>query len=111
MNDVRTEYSIGTPEEGALAVAACIIMQAVQDVRLFLEAPDLTSGRKTKVSRQSGIAGTVRRRILAAQAAHWLDSDDCGKLCSLLESCGYKVPLKRLKRQLADLKRKGANRG
>lgn len=111
MNDVRNEYSIGSPEEGALAVAACIIMTAVDDVRLFLKAPDLTSGRKTKVSRRSGITSTVRRRVLAAQAAQWLDSNDCLQLCSMLESCGHHVPLKRLKRQLADLKRKGAVRG
>ena len=111
MNKMHTGFMIHSSSEGALVVAACIIMQAVEDVRIYLETPNLTTGRKTKHSLDSGKTAEARRRTLAAQAAAWLDSDDCRHLCQILEGCGHRVPMARLKRELADLKRKAVIRG
>lgn len=108
MNDARNEILIQTPEEGALAVAACIIVQAVEDVRMFLKTPNLTANCRTKASLFTAGAEEKRRRGRAAEAARWLDGDDCRMLCEILANCGYQVPMLRMKRKLAGLKRKGA---
>ncbi len=86
-------------ETGALAMIASIIMQAVEDVRLYLQKPQLND-KNVIESRHN----TNERAQRAKQAATWLQGEECRYLVNVLKACGYRVPMKRLYRELAALK-------
>jgi hypothetical protein len=89
---------------GHLALAACVIMQAVDDVRLFLTTPKFSKGKTVKQAIDARCDEGIRARNAQA-AATWLQGPDCADLLELLEACGHHVPMKRFFRELAALKK------
>jgi len=100
------------PDTGFIALGACVIMQALEDVRLWIESPDFGTGGTRSVDKGKAVirfkCRTSERSVRAAQAAKWLNSPQCRELCDLLAACGCRVPMKRFFRELEALKQKGA---
>lgn len=112
MKGLQPETCIDDQSTGFLVLAIAVIMQAVEDIQLALEFPEF--GKEPTQSKDSHKAQirfkcrTVERQTKAKQAAEYLTSKECRETCELLRACGYPVPLKRLFKELAALKEKGA---
>lgn len=86
---------------GFLAVAASVIMQAVEDVRIYLVSPTFApTVRRTDFKSRENLRATQAR-----EAAQWLTSPECLELQEMLAACGHPVPMKRFFRELSSLKK------
>lgn len=98
---------IDSVETGFLVLGARVIMQAVEDVRLYLTSPTIQKGQHRQ-GRINAECWNRKRRADAAAAAEYLEGAECRELVKMLNSTGYRVPLKKLWRELHELKTKGA---
>jgi hypothetical protein len=89
---------------GFLAVAASVIMQAVEDVRIYLAAPHFAPGKCRRRINDVKCREDIRA-TRAREAAHWLKSQECLELQDMLAACGHPVPMKRFFRELSSLKK------
>jgi hypothetical protein len=94
----QPQHYITSPDAGFLALGASVIMQAVEDVRLYLEHAKLPGSGRNAASRESARATNARA------AAQWLQGHECRELRDLLAACGHTVPMKRLFRELQNAK-------
>ena len=95
-------HMISDDMTGYLAVAASVIMQAVEDVRIYLVSPTFApTVRLVDVKSRENIRATQAR-----EAAQWLTSPECLELQEMLAACGHPVPMKRFFRELSSLKQK-----
>lgn len=96
MNTVlfQPQHYITNPDAGFLALGASVIMQAVDDVRLFLERPIFDRLGDDVKSREAVRAHAART------AAQWLQGPECRELCEILAACGHPVPMERFFREL-----------
>lgn len=95
---------IDSVDTGYLVLAARVIMQAVEDVRLYLVNPVIKkgNGRQAKWNEK---CCALKRKTDAKAAAEYLQGSACRDLCKLLESSGYRVPLKKLWQQLSQMQK------
>jgi hypothetical protein len=94
-------HMISDDMSGFLAVAAMVIMQAVEDVRIYLVSPTFApTVRVTEAKSREDIRATQAR-----EAAQWLKSAECLELQDMLAACGHPVPMKRFFRELSSLKK------
>lgn len=96
---------INSPEEGALALAMSVILCAVSDIKA--ELCPLESTRMDQRNRPPSRLTKNHlkaRRILATQAAAFLQGENAGLWLDVLNACGVKVPMNRIWRELKQLK-------
>lgn len=105
----QPEHHITSPEAGMLALAASVVMQAIEDVRIGLTRPEF-GRRGNRLSVMEAKSRAAKRATEARVAAQWLQGPECRELCDLLAECGYPVPLKRLFRELKTAKHQTQNR-
>lgn len=108
MNSVNQNHHIYSVDAGFLGLAAAVIMQAVEDVRLYLTFPKFTD---TAVNRKNASYRTNQRKVQADRAAKWLQGPECNELVIALRACGHVVPMRRLFRELAALKKEVSAHG
>lgn len=95
---------IDSVDTGFLVLAARVIMQAVEDVRLYLVNPVIKKGHGRQ-AKWNVDCWARKRKANAQAAAEYLQGPECRELCKLLESSGYRVPLKKLWHQLSQIKK------
>lgn len=102
------EYHITSSEQGAVMLALTVLGTAVDDIRLHLAPPETTRpDQRIRVNTRDAILSKAyqeRRRAVHARNAAAFLQNDAQVWCRALEACGVQVPLKKIFRQLKELK-------